>query len=107
VSDLTKLIANLKRLNDPATEDDSITTEDAIAWIDAAIEALEAAEPPTTVEWGVRITTVGHNTLHNSKESAEADVEFWKNRIEPDPNATKFPRALIRRTAATEWELVK
>ena len=64
-------------------------------------------ESPTTVEWGVRITTVGHNTLHRSKESAEADVEFWKNRIEPDPDATKFPRALIRRIAATEWEVVQ
>ncbi|MFC5930896.1 hypothetical protein D6T64_11945 [Cryobacterium melibiosiphilum] len=69
-------------------------------------DALEAAESPTTVEWGVRITTVGHDTLHASKESAEADVEFWKNRIEPDPNATKFPRALIMRIAATEWEVV-
>jgi hypothetical protein len=49
-----ELIANLRRLNDPAASDDSITTEDAVSWIDAAADALEAAETPTAVEWGVR-----------------------------------------------------
>jgi len=43
-----ELIANLRRLNDPAASDDSITTEDAVSWIDAAADALEAAESPTT-----------------------------------------------------------
>jgi len=49
MSEHEELIANLRRLNDPAGEDDSITTADAVAWIDAAADALEAATKPRTV----------------------------------------------------------
>ena len=61
------------------------------------------AETPTTVEWGVRIGTAGHDNLHKSEASARAEVDFWAEWEDPNPSATQFPRSLIIRTAAGTW----
>jgi hypothetical protein len=45
-----KLIVNLKRLNDPSGTDDSIDTDEATTWIDAAITTLETLSVPASGE---------------------------------------------------------
>jgi len=71
---------------------------------DAALAAgYSNAETPTTVEWGVRIGTAGHDNLHKSEASARAEVDFWAEWEDPNPSATQFPRSLIIRTAAGTW----
>lgn len=70
----TELIANLRRLNDPATGADSIETADAVKWIDDAADALESAE--AALAW-VRRSVEGRECIED-----DTDVKFILDNIE-------------------------
>ena len=101
-----ELIANLRRLNDPAASDDSITTEDAVSWIDAAAAALEATESPATIEWGVRD---GDNFRGFGVNQFE-DFASCNRFIQCPPLWFSGPSnnlVIVSRIAAGPWEVAK
>lgn len=70
----------------------------------AAMLTKLSAQPVTgTVEWGVKSKTIGTVWTSPSEVDARADIQQWAAWIDPNPNATKFPRVLVKRIAASEW----
>ena len=97
------------RWDDLAADDDPSAEswrEVARAVVDEAFAHLCTQEPAAEVEWGVKVPTVGAVRVSRSEAEARADVAWWARVNDPNPNATKFPRVLVKRTRATEWQEV-
>ena len=84
--DPAALIADLKRLTDPATDSESIETKDAVRWIDEAVAALEAlsSSAPTGLSPDVVLAAIDEMlapwTLHKDAQVGAMKVKLKRLR---------------------------